>query len=109
MPPKEKETKQAAEVVEQDVPVGKGTEKQRRTLAVIDAQPKITVLFPRMDGQPPEMVVTINAVRWVIPAGVPTEVPQSVAEIFNERLASEGRMIRRSEQDVQKMTAEGLI
>lgn len=107
---KVKETKEAqgADGNITDV-TGRGTEKQKRTIAAMNAAPKVDVTYPLMDGQPDEMVVCVNAVRWIIKAGATTTVPKPIADIFNERMAAEGRMKRTAEAIANKLVAEGII
>lgn len=67
------------------------SKQKNATQEVLDQQPKVMVMIPKMgDSQPPLYVVDINGCKYEIPIGESVKVPQAVAEIMNERLVSEG-------------------
>jgi len=71
--------------------------KAAMTKAHLAKQPKVMIFIPFEAGENPEqaskiqMVVGINGYQLNITRGTPVEVPQQIAEMVMERLASEGK------------------
>ena len=71
--------------------------KVERIKASLATQPKMMIFIPFEHGENPEQAakiqlhVNINGYPYDIPRGVGVEVPQQVAQMVMERLASEGK------------------
>lgn len=88
--------------------------KAMRTKALLDKQPKVSVLIPFEAGENPEQGkkipfhVGINGYSIDIPRGVMVEVPEQVAKMVKERLESEGRIGREWRIDTDAKKSEAL-
>lgn len=88
-------------------------------IEVLKTMPKETVLSPGelvtvsgQGGQPTiqimNEIVRIKDLEWVIPAGIPTEVPQVVAEILRNRRQSEQETKARQEVMAKNLSDDQL-
>jgi hypothetical protein len=82
--------------------------KREATKAALDAQPKVQLIVPKIEGQAPDYDVVINGVAFRIEAGKKCMVPEQVAEIMNERLMSEGWLQNKSQEDATKLASAGI-
>jgi len=90
-------------------PTTKSSSKvQAATYEALDKQDKVNVFIPKAEGELPEMVVCINDVQWVVPRGKMVLVPSTVAEILNERLASESKLVEESEKSKERLKQGGI-
>jgi len=78
-------------------------DKKSRTKAYLDGQRKVRYTIAKTSGQPPEYNVNINGCVYNVPIGVPVEIPEDVAAMLDERMASEGLLIRKSEETVKAL------
>lgn len=95
----------------QDTPTPSITPNLTKTQATqkhLDAQEKVMYTIPKQPGSPPEYVVNINGCKYTIAAGVPTKVPQQVADMLNARMESEGQLVAQSEAAAANMAKGGL-
>lgn len=79
--------------------------KWARTKAKLDAQPKVVVMLERRPGEFPRLDIAVNGVRYSIERGVATEVPQQIAQMVYERLASENKLAQVSSEMLAKLQA----
>ena len=72
--------------------------KYAATYESLEAQEKVSFMLPAGAGLPPELVVNINGVQFIIEAGKIVKLPIQVVEMLNERMQSEGILQRKSEE-----------
>ncbi len=88
--------------------------KAMRTKAHLDKQRKVMVFIPFEAGENPEQAakvpfhVGINGYNFDIPRGTAVEVPEQVAKMVAERLASEGKAGRSYRVDLDAKKQEAL-
>lgn len=93
---KEKKIKEA-------IPVGVDKDSYTRTYEHLEGQEKVNFMLPAGVGLPPELVVNINGVQFIVEAGKVVKLPVQVVEMLTERLESEGILKRKSEESVANM------
>lgn len=61
-------------------------EAERSAAQQLKEMPKVQILIPDDPQNPSDKVVPIgfNGVVYTVPRGIPTEVPQAIAEIWND-------------------------
>ena len=101
MPPKDKEQKEAP-VAE----TKKYNTKAETMKAHLESQPKIRYTIPLVDGMPPDFTVNLNGHVMVIKTGVPTDLPEQVAAVLDDRMRSDGYLKKISESMMDNMRRE---
>jgi len=82
--------------------------KRQRTEAALAKQKKIMLNIPKITGELPFFEININDVHFLVERGKKVEVPEQVADILNERLESEGKLVQASEDAKAKLAAGGI-
>lgn len=75
------------------------------TKAKLEAQPKVTVMLERREGEFPELTFGVNGVQYTIVRGVPTEVPSQIAKMLYERMESENKLAQLSKEMSEKLAS----
>ena len=100
-------SKMKAEVV---LPKVQGTSGgiQAKTFTHLEQQEKVMMLMPVLPGEPNTVTVTVNDVCYLVKRGVPQLVPMQIAEMLNDRLASEGYLVSQAKLSEQRLKAGGI-
>lgn len=81
--------------------------KYEATREKLEAQPKVEVFVEARDGEFGVMEFCVNGVRYFVTRGVPAKVPKQIAEMLRERMASEGRLQKVSDEMNSKLQQAG--
>ena len=77
-----------------------------RTFEHLEKQEKVNFMLPAGAGLPPELVVNINGVQFIVEAGKICKLPLQVVEMLNERMQSEGILQRKSEEQAANLATQ---
>ena len=81
---------------------------QAKTFAHLEQQEKVMMMMPILPGEPNVVTVTVNDVCYLVKRGVPQLVPMQIAEMLNDRLASEGYLISQARISEQRLKMGGM-
>jgi len=83
--------------------------KSQATLKALEAQPKVTIMLEKREGEYPVLEFNVNGVKYEVERGKPTVVPNQIAQMLYDKLASENKVAQLSKEMVDKLTAARLI
>ncbi len=77
---------------------------EKTTKAILNEMPKVKIIIPHDPQNPSDKVVPVgfNGVTYAIPRGVQVEVPQPIAEIWNDSYSRTVAANNRIEESVTK-------
>lgn len=77
---------------------------EKTTKALLDEMPKVKIIIPHDPQNPSDKVVPVgcNGVTYAIPRGVQVEVPQVIADIWNDSYSRTVAANNRIEESVDK-------
>ncbi len=81
---------------------------QAKTFTHLEQQEKIMMMMPILPGEPSVVTVTVNDVCYLVKRGVPQMVPMQIAEMLNDRLASEGYLVSQAKVSEQRLKMGGM-
>ncbi len=81
---------------------------QAKTFTHLEQQEKVMMMMPILPGEPTVVTVTVNDVCYLVKRGVPQLVPMQIAEMLNDRLASEGYLISQARISEQRLKMGGM-